>query len=215
MTPDVLKQILIGDLRKNPFNARKTFDPAEADEDQLKLRDMAESIKNDGIVQPIILRKASDGTFQAAAGERRWMAAQIAGLKEVPGIVRDLDDAAMRRYAILENVHRLNLNEQEKEEAFGTTCETDYPKAYRAIRERQQGNGGGGNHAGPTSDGLGSDEPPIGGAANDSALLRRGPLVPADKWQQPRHQGLVGKGDCGCGLDYEGKPERGGGASRD
>lgn len=114
----------IGKLRKNPFNPRRTFDVGR-DAGGPSLKDFAVSIKKDGVMEPLIARKLN-GNYQVACGERRRMAAEIAGLKAVPVMVRPLDDTTMRRYALVENLHRLELSDDETEEALGKIWEEDY-----------------------------------------------------------------------------------------
>jgi ParB family chromosome partitioning protein len=132
-----LELVPLGKLRKNPFNPRKTFDPTEAD--ALKLEDMARSIRKDGVLSPIIVRPLNNG-FQVAAGERRRMAAELANLKTIPALVAELDDDTMRRYAIVENIHRLALTNRELEDALGQIWEQEYqrgkvPSAVKEIAE--------------------------------------------------------------------------------
>jgi hypothetical protein len=115
-----LEYVPIGKLRKNPFNPRRTFDPEGPDE--LRIENMADSIRKDGLLQPLIVRP-QDGAFEVAAGERRRMAAELAKIHEVPVLVRELDDDAMRRYAVVENLHRLNLKDRELEDALGKIWE--------------------------------------------------------------------------------------------
>jgi ParB-like chromosome segregation protein Spo0J len=119
-----LEMIPIGKLRKNPFNPRKTFDPGPG-QDELGLNQLADSIRNDGVLQPIVVRRLNSN-FQVAAGERRRMSSEIAGLDKIPAIVRDLDDTLMRRYALIENIHRLRLKDDEFVEAVGAIWEHDY-----------------------------------------------------------------------------------------
>jgi ParB/RepB/Spo0J family partition protein len=118
-----LELVPLGKLRKNPFNPRKAFDPTE--DEALKLEDMARSIKRDGLLSPIIVRRLNGG-FQVAAGERRRMAAELANLKTVPAIVRDIDDGTMRRLAVVENIHRLALTNRELEGALGQIWEQEH-----------------------------------------------------------------------------------------
>lgn len=118
-----LELVPLGKLRKNPFNPRKTFDPTE--DDALKLQDMAQSIRRDGVLAPIIVRRLNGG-FQVAAGERRRMAAELANLKAIPAIVRELDDETMRRLAVVENIHRLPLTNRELEDALGQIWEQEH-----------------------------------------------------------------------------------------
>jgi ParB family chromosome partitioning protein len=94
----------------NPKNPRRSF--AEAD-----LADLAQSIREHGIVQPVLVRRRADGKYEIIAGERRWRAAQRAGLTEIPVLVRDVDDRTALELAIIENVQRADLNPVE--EALG------------------------------------------------------------------------------------------------
>jgi ParB family chromosome partitioning protein len=82
------------------------------------LEDLADSIRSQGIVQPIVVRHVNDGDFEIIAGERRWRAAQLAGLKEVPVVVRDMDDRAAIAVALIENIQRENLNPLEEARAL-------------------------------------------------------------------------------------------------
>lgn len=82
------------------------------------LSDLAESIRAQGIVQPIVVRPIADGRFEIVAGERRWRAAQIAGLSEVPVVVRQLDDQAAITIALIENIQRETLNPLEEAKAL-------------------------------------------------------------------------------------------------
>ena len=94
----------------NPKNPRRSF--AESD-----LADLAQSIREHGIVQPVLVRRRADGKYEIIAGERRWRAAQRAGLTEIPVLVRDVDDRTALELAIIENVQRADLNPVE--EALG------------------------------------------------------------------------------------------------
>jgi ParB family chromosome partitioning protein len=94
--------VFTSDLRPSPFNPRKDFREEE-------LADLADSIRNKGLVQPIIVRP-SNGGYEIVAGERRWRAAQKAGLHSVPVIARELTDKEVLELAIIENVQRADLN---------------------------------------------------------------------------------------------------------
>jgi ParB family chromosome partitioning protein len=94
----------------NPKNPRRNFAEAE-------LADLAQSIREHGIVQPVLVRRKPDGRYEIIAGERRWRAAQRAGLNEIPVLVRDVDDRTALELAIIENVQRADLNPVE--EALG------------------------------------------------------------------------------------------------
>jgi ParB family chromosome partitioning protein len=111
------RMVPTADVRPSKLNPRKDF----RDED---LAELAESIRSKGLVQPIIVRPADGGGYEIVAGERRWRAAQKAGLHTVPVIARDLDDKEVLELAIIENVQRADLNAIE--EAAG----------YRELIER-------------------------------------------------------------------------------
>ncbi|WP_119258021.1 ParB/RepB/Spo0J family partition protein [Shinella zoogloeoides] len=95
---------------RNPRNPRRYFDESE-------LQDLASSIRQHGIVQPVVVRTTADSRYEIIAGERRWRAAQLAGLVEIPVIIRDVDDRTALEIAIVENVQRSDLNPLE--EAMG------------------------------------------------------------------------------------------------
>jgi ParB family chromosome partitioning protein len=95
---------------RNPKNPRKNFSEAE-------LQDLASSVRQHGIVQPVVVRPIVDGKFEIIAGERRWRAAQLAGLVDIPVISREVDDRTALELAIVENVQRADLNPVE--EALG------------------------------------------------------------------------------------------------
>lgn len=97
-------------ISRNPRNPRRYFDETE-------LHDLASSIRQHGIVQPVVARTVSTDRYEIIAGERRWRAAQLAGLIEIPVIVRDVDDKTALEIAIVENVQRADLNPLE--EALG------------------------------------------------------------------------------------------------
>jgi ParB family chromosome partitioning protein len=99
-------------LAPNPRNPRRHFDDAE-------LSDLAQSIREHGIVQPVVVRPSSEGgRFEIIAGERRWRAAQRAGLIEIPVIVRDVNDRIALELAIVENVQRADLNPVEEAQGY-------------------------------------------------------------------------------------------------
>lgn len=100
-------------LRANPRNPRKYFEESE-------LLELSQSIRDRGIIQPIIVRPVpnTSDAFEIVAGERRWRAAQHAGLHEVPVVVVDIDDKTSLEYAILENVQRADLNPIEEAQGY-------------------------------------------------------------------------------------------------
>ena len=105
-------KLSISDLYPNKFQPRKIFD-----EDSLK--DLEKSIKERGIIQPIIVRKSNEQSkYEIIAGERRWLAAQKAGLHEVPVVVTEADDLKSLEFAIVENVQRNDLNPLEEAQGY-------------------------------------------------------------------------------------------------
>ena len=105
-------KLLIGDLNPNKFQPRKIFD-----EDSLN--ELEKSIKERGIIQPIIVRKSGENSkYEIIAGERRWLAAQRAGLHEVPVVVTEADDLKSLEFAIVENVQRNDLNPLEEAQGY-------------------------------------------------------------------------------------------------
>ncbi len=101
-----------GDLYPNKFQPRKIFD-------EESLNDLQKSIKERGIIQPIIVRKSDENSkYEIIAGERRWLAAQKAGLHEVPVVVTEADDLKSLEFAIVENVQRNDLNPLEEAQGY-------------------------------------------------------------------------------------------------
>ncbi|HDH6376232.1 TPA: ParB/RepB/Spo0J family partition protein [Staphylococcus aureus P101301] len=105
-----IKQIDISDIKLNPYQPRKTFD-------ENHLNDLADSIKQYGILQPIVLRKTVQG-YYIVVGERRFRASKIAGLKYVSAIIKDLTDEDMMELAVIENLQREDLNAIEEAESY-------------------------------------------------------------------------------------------------
>ncbi|CCY89407.1 parB-like partition protein [Mycoplasma sp. CAG:956] len=108
--PNEIVEIKISEIRPNPYQPRKIFD-------EEALNELASSIKEHGIVQPIIVKKSIKG-YELVAGERRTKAAKIAGLETVPAIVKDFDDEQMMEIALIENIQRENLNPIEEAMAY-------------------------------------------------------------------------------------------------
>ena len=104
---------LIGDLTRNPYQPRQIFN-------EEKLAELANSIKKNGVIQPVAVRpdKSNEGKYQIVAGERRWLAAQKAGLHEIPIVILDLDDNESLEVAIVENIQRDDLNVIEEAKAY-------------------------------------------------------------------------------------------------
>src|SRR5437870_9145027 len=107
--------------------------------DQAKLDELAQSIRASGIIQPLLLRRRG-GMFELVAGERRWRAAQIAGLRNVPAIVRDIPDEKLLELALIENIQRADLNPVEEANAYKKLIEslglTQEEVAQRVGRDR-------------------------------------------------------------------------------
>ena len=112
-----INEIELDKISPNPNQPRRDFDPES-------LRELADSIAEIGIVQPITLRKMEDDTFQIIAGERRWRAARLAGLQEVPVIVMEADDRKAAELAMIENLQREDLNPIEEAAGFQSLMET-------------------------------------------------------------------------------------------
>ena len=107
------QKVLIGELGRNPYQPRINFN-------QNKLNELAESIKQNGVIQPIAVRKNSNDSskYEIIAGERRWLAAQKAGLHEIPIIILDLTDSESLEVAIVENIQREDLNSVEEAKGY-------------------------------------------------------------------------------------------------
>ena len=107
---DSLREISIDAISPNPYQARTVWD-------QQELSNLAESIKANGVIQPIIVRPADSG-YQLIAGERRFRAAQLASLTTIPALVRAASDEQLLEWALVENIHRTNLNPIERAKAY-------------------------------------------------------------------------------------------------
>ena len=103
-------------IEPNPKQPRRTFDP-EA------LQSLADSIAEHGVVQPLAVRDAGNGYYQIIAGERRWRAARLAGLTELPVVVLDADDQTVMELALIENLQREDLNPAEEARGYQTLME--------------------------------------------------------------------------------------------
>ena len=98
-----ISEIALDQIHPNPNQPRREFDP-EA------LQELADSIREIGIIQPITLRQMEDGTYEIIAGERRWRASQMAGLESIPAYIRTADDENVMEMALIENIQRQDLN---------------------------------------------------------------------------------------------------------
>jgi ParB family chromosome partitioning protein len=130
-----LREVPVGDVVPNPKQPRQVFDD-EA------LEELTHSVREFGLLQPIVVREAGEGRYELIMGERRLRASRAAGLETVPAIVRDTDDDAMLRDALLENIHRVQLNPLEEAAAYQQLLEefgaTHEELASRIGRSRSQ-----------------------------------------------------------------------------
>lgn len=127
-----ITQLSIGQLRTNPYQPRKVFDDTA-------LQELSESIKEHGILQPVVVRKKGNN-FELVVGERRFRAAKLAKLEEVPAIIKELNDQQMMELAILENLQREDLTPIEEAEAYQKLMEalslTQEQLAFRLGKSR-------------------------------------------------------------------------------
>lgn len=103
--------IPLNEIKNDNNQPRKTFDSD-------KIAELTESIKTHGIIQPLILRKSDDGFYIIVAGERRWRAAKMAGLKDVPAIVMEISEKSVLEISLIENIQRQDLNPIEEASAY-------------------------------------------------------------------------------------------------
>lgn len=121
-----LRHMPIELLKASPNNPRKHFADPELDE-------LANSIRDKGLLQPIVVRPLAGGDFEIVAGERRWRAAQRAGIHDVPVLIRDLSDGEALEIALIENIQRTDLNPLEEARAYGLLLEQfDYTQQQLA-----------------------------------------------------------------------------------
>jgi len=112
-----LKEIDTNLIDPNPVQPRSRFD-------EKLLEELVQSIKNNGIVQPLLVRRVHNDRYQIIAGERRWRAAQRAGLSHVPAVIKDIPDDRMLELALIENIQRQELNAIEEAYAYKRLIET-------------------------------------------------------------------------------------------
>lgn len=114
---DSLQWLPIEFLQRGQYQPRQEFNPET-------LQELADSIKVQGIIQPVIVRKLAVDRFEIIAGERRWRAAQLAGLEQIPVVVKQLDEKSAMIIALIENIQREDLNPLEEAEALKKLLET-------------------------------------------------------------------------------------------
>lgn len=123
-----INEIELDKITANPNQPRKEFDPTS-------LQELADSIAEIGIVQPITLRQMSDDTYQLIAGERRWRASKLAGLRTIPAYIRTADDENVMEMALIENIQREDLNSVEIALAYQHLIE-QYDLTQERLSER-------------------------------------------------------------------------------
>lgn len=106
-----VEEVFIDQIEANPFQPRSDFD-------KNSLKELANSIKEKGIIQPITVRKIKAEKYQIVAGERRWRASKMIGLKKVPAVIRNFNDQEMLEIALIENIQRKDLNPIEEAKAY-------------------------------------------------------------------------------------------------
>ena len=116
MPGEVLRKVRVGELQPGKYQPRREMDP-------VKLEELAESIRAQGVIQPILVRRLPAGNYEIVAGERRWRASQLAGLAEVPVVVRELEDRTVVAMALIENIQREDLNPLEEAQALARLIE--------------------------------------------------------------------------------------------
>jgi len=125
--PEGLRQIDLDRIWPNPSQPRQRFDAERLDE-------LAASLKAEGVLQPVVVRPA-EGGFELIAGERRWRAAQIAGLLRIPAVVRDVSDDRLLQLALIENLQREELSPVEEAHAYQTLI-TEMGWSQQEVAER-------------------------------------------------------------------------------
>src|SRR5690606_26271979 len=127
-----LRYLHVGEIAPNRHQPRQQFDP-------VSLQTLAASIKADGLMQPVVVRSAEgreDGKrYELIAGERRWRAAQLAGLEQIPALLREVDDRQSAEWALIENLQREDLNPIDRAEAFQRLA-SGFGASHEEIAER-------------------------------------------------------------------------------
>jgi len=121
-------ELPVGEIRPNAVNPRTVFD-------EEAMAELVHSIKEIGLLQPVVVRRTGPSSYELVMGERRWRATQEAGLATIPAIVRETDDTDMLRDALLENLHRSNLNPLEEAAAYQQLLE-DFSCTHDQLAQR-------------------------------------------------------------------------------
>jgi len=122
-----IADIPLANIETNPFQPRTDFD-------EMELRDLAESIKTQGVIQPVTVRKMGYDKYQLIAGERRLRASQMAGLEQIPAFIRVANDEQMLEMALIENIQREDLNALEEAEALRRLVD-EFEMTHQQIAE--------------------------------------------------------------------------------
>lgn len=125
-TTDRFRMVGVDQIRRGSYQPRRLFD-------QELLQELADSIKAEGLIQPIIVRPFA-GAFELVAGERRWRAAQLAGMAEIPAIIREMPDKSVAAVSVIENIQRKDLNPLEEAAAFERLCD-EFGMTHKAVAE--------------------------------------------------------------------------------
>jgi ParB family chromosome partitioning protein len=123
-----LEELPISSIRPNPYQPRDYFD-------EEALGSLADSIREVGVLQPVLVRPAGDDEYELIAGERRWRAAKRVGLQTIPALVRETDDSTALEHALVENLHRDNLNPLEEAGAYQQLIE-DFKLTHDEVASR-------------------------------------------------------------------------------
>ena len=121
-------ELRLSQIVPNRDQPRKIFDDAA-------LRELAESIKQHGLIQPLLVRPLSDGSYLIVAGERRWRASRLAGLERVPVVIKEMPDSEVMELALIENLQREDLNPIEEAEGYKTLMDT-YTLTQEQVADR-------------------------------------------------------------------------------
>lgn len=124
----VLRDIPLSDVSTNPRQPRGSFDRDE-------LEGLAQSIRDVGVLQPVVVRRLGDDQYELIAGERRLRAAELAGLSTLPAVVREADDTDLLKEALIENIHRVELNPLEEAAAYQQLLE-DFDVTQQELADR-------------------------------------------------------------------------------
>ena len=124
---EALRKIPLEQLKRGKYQPRREFD-------QVALEELAESIKSQGVMQPIVVRPTGENQFEIIAGERRWRASQLAGIDRIPAVVRDVSDEAAIAMALIENIQRENLNPIEEAVAL-KRLQTEFELSQQQVAQ--------------------------------------------------------------------------------